>query len=429
MLGAQAFFVEAFVPKKTLKLPINIVAAKGGYCVQMEIGSQQVKVNLLLDTGSSTLAVECKKYNPQKDFYLRSTVFAQAIIYGSGGWAGPLVKTNLQFETEERKMTLKKGRVAIIESEQQDNFYGADGILGLAYRQLNRAYNLTNYFVERDYYPEKTFPWPFKVEENKKAVRVFKKFLRNYPSKKPCAFFTELEEHKICRNKFSLYCKRALVHVADNDLTQEQLEADPLNQGWIILGSGEEHRELYDGSLKTIDVVHDAYYNTQLLAMQVADGEKIIVPEATRRENKPRYSNSIIDCGSSFIVLQEELYQELLDQLLELNINFIKQIDNFQNAGQEGYYPDDLDLSVWPDIHFYFKGENNNDVTKVSCTPDNYWQLNALNKGRAWFMIMPELANIPNMSIMGLPLISDYFVIFDREEDQNGVIKVGKIQL
>ena len=149
----------------------------------------------------------------------------------------------------------------------------------------------------------------------------------------------------------------------------------------------------------------------------------------TREEKKPRYSNSIIDCGSSFMVLQEELYQELLDQLLELNIDFIRHIDNHNNAGAEGYFPQDLDLSQWPDVHFYFKGENADDVTKVSCTPDNYWQINALQAGRAWFMFMNELPNIPNMSIMGLPLISDYFVIFDREEDENGVIKVGKIEL
>ncbi|NVK22312.1 MAG: A1 family peptidase [Kangiellaceae bacterium] len=417
------------MPRKTMKLPISIVAAKGGYCVQMELGSKQTKVNLLLDTGSSTLAVDTNKYKPDQDFYLQATPYAQTITYGSGGWAGPLINTHLQLETDERKMTLKEGHLAIIESEQQNNFYGADGILGLAYRQLNRAYNLTEYFQERNYSPEQTYPWPFSVEDNKKAVRTFKQFLKTYPYKKPKAFFTELEEHKISKNKFSLYCKRAVVHVEDNNLTTQQLEADPLNQGWMILGAGEEHKELYDGYLQIIDVVHDAYYNTKLLAMQVGEGDIINVPPPTREERKPRYSNSIIDCGSSFMVLQQELYQELLDQLLELNIDFIRHIDLHNSAGSEGYFPQDLDLNQWPDVHFYFKGEQEDDITKVSCTPDNYWQINAMQAGRAWFMFMNELPNIPNMSIMGLPLISDYFVIFDREYDANGVIKVGKIEL
>ena len=121
------------------------------------------------------------KYKPQDDFYLAATPYAQTITYGSGGWAGPLINTHLQFETHERKMTLKEGHIAIIESEQQNNFYGADGILGLAYRQLNRAYNLTEYFQERNYSPEQTFPWPFAIEENKKIRSYFQKVSKELP--------------------------------------------------------------------------------------------------------------------------------------------------------------------------------------------------------------------------------------------------------
>ncbi len=418
------------MPKKTLKLPISIVAAKGGYCVEMEIGCHQTKVKLLLDTGSSTIAVETKKYKPEEDFYLHPTSYAQAITYGLGGWAGPLVETHLQFESHNKKMTLKDGHIAIIESEQQDNFHGADGILGLAYRQLNKAYDLTEYFQEKNLATTNTFPWTFKIEENKTAIRKFKKFLRQYDSIRPKAFFTELEEHKICRDKFSLYVKRAIVHVKDEDMDTEALEADPMNQGWLILGSGEEHKELYNGEMQIIDVVHDAYYNTNLLGVSVGDNE-MIVPEVDTSKKKAKYSNSIIDCGSSFLVLQENLYQEVMDQLLALDIVFISHIEASNNAYKTGtsYKPQDLDLNKWPDIHFYFQGEKPEDVTKLTAKPDNYWQLNALEKDRAWFMIMQEVANIPNKSILGLPLISDYFCVFDREHDKNGVIKVGEIEL
>ena len=65
----------------------------------------------------------------------------------------------------------------------------------------------------------------------------------------------------------------------------------------------------------------------------------------------------------------------------------------------------------------------------MSCTPDNYWQMNALEHGRAYFMIMDQLKNWPDMSIMGLPLMSDYYCVFDREYDHNGVIKVAKVKL
>ncbi len=418
------------MPSKTLKLPINIVAARGGYCVEMEIGCHQSKVKLLLDTGSSTIAVETGKYIPEDDFYLHPTSYAQTITYGLGGWAGPLIKTHLQFESHNRKMTLKDGHIAIIESEQRDNFYGADGILGLAYRQLNRAYNLKEYFNERQSEVKYTFPWPFKIEESKKAVRTFKNFLKNYDYIRPKAFFTELEEHNICRNKFSLYVKRSLLHVDIEEATVEELEADPLNQGWLILGAGEEHKELYDGDLEVIDVVHDAYYNTQLFGVKVGDNDEMIFPENNPNKKPARYSNSIIDCGSSFLVLQENLYQEVMDQLLEISTDFIEHIEASDKAYKTGtsYKPDDLDLEKWPELHFYFVGEHKDAITKVSCSPQNYWQLNALEPDRAFFMIMKELPNIPNKSILGLPLMSNYYCVFDREHDENGVIKVGKIR-
>ena len=44
-------------------------------------------------------------------------------------------------------------------------------------------------------------------------------------------------------------------------------------------------------------------------------------------------------------------------------------------------------------------------------------------------MIMDQLKNWPDMSIMGLPLMSDYYCVFDREYDANGVIKVAKVKL
>lgn len=415
---------------KTLKLPISIISAKGGYCVEMEIGSKQSKVKLLLDTGSSTLAVETKNYNPEEDFYLKPTSYAQAITYGAGGWAGPLVETHLQFENHYKKMTLKDGHLAIIKSEQQDNFHGADGILGLAYRKLNKAYDLTEYFEKKHSTSKNTYPWPFEVEENKKSVRNFKNFLKEYDSIEPKAFFTMLEEEKICHNKFSLYMKRSIVSVTQDNMTEEQMACDPLNNGWLILGSGEEHRELYEGSLDIIDVVHDVYYNTKLYGIQVGDNASIIKPLDNPNKKKAKYSNSIIDCGSSFLVLQENLYQELMDQLLELNTDFISHIEASDSAYKSGksYKPSNLSLEDWPDIHFYFLTETSDKKTKVTCKPESYWQLNALEKGRAWFMIMNELTNLPNKSILGLPLITNYFCIFDREHDANGVIKVGKIK-
>lgn len=418
------------MPKDTMKLPITIVPAKGGYCAPIQIGCNQEVAHLLLDTGSSTIAVETKAYKHADDYYLKPTPLAQAITYGAGGWAGPIVETHLSLEHDNKRMLLKDTHIAVIKTEQQDNFYGADGILGLGYRELNRAHDLTEYFTERNHDPAHTYPWPFEVESSKQGIRQFRNQLKQYPGLYPKAFFTQLEEQKISKNKFALYTKRSIVHVADPTYTDEHLHADPLNQGLLILGAGEVHRELYHGNLETIDVVHDSYYNTKLISMQVGDGREIAAPPIQDNYRSKGRSNSIIDCGSSFLVLQRYLYQELMDELIDLDVSFISHIERFQNANQagKGYFPTDLDLTKWPEIHFYFLSPYGEKI-RMSCTPDNYWQINALEHGRAYFMIMDQLKNWPDMSIMGLPLMSDYYCVFDREYDANGVIKVAKVKL
>ena len=418
------------MPKDTLKLPISIVRAKGGYCVPIEVGCNQQVAHLLLDTGSATIAVETQAYDHSNDYFLTPTPYAQALTYGAGGWAGPVVKTHLSLEHGNKRMLLKNSQIAIIKTEQQDNFFGADGILGLGYRSLNKVYDLTDHLNERNIEPAHTYPWPFEVESSKQGVRQFRQQLKNYPRKNPKAFFTQLADNKISKNKFALYTKRSIVHVADATYTDEHLHADPLNQGLLILGAGEVHRELYHGNLETIDVVHDCYYNTKLISMQVGNGREMAAPPIQDNYRSKGRSNSIIDCGSSFLVLQRYLYQELMDELIDLNIDFIRHIERFTNANLagKGYFPTDLDLTKWPDIHFYFLSPYGEKI-RMSCTPDNYWQVNALEHGRAYFMIMDQLKNWPDMSIMGLPLMSDYYCVFDREYDANGVIKVAKVKL
>ena len=39
-------------------------------------------------------------------------------------------------------------------------------------------------------------------------------------------------------------------------------EEDPLNQGFFIMGGGPEQADLYTGEFVNVDVVNDAWYNT-----------------------------------------------------------------------------------------------------------------------------------------------------------------------
>ncbi|WP_144206796.1 hypothetical protein [Shewanella donghaensis] len=50
-----------------LALPLINIYAKGGYTVKLHIGSQQTEVNLIVDSGSSSLVVGQVAYHPEDD--------------------------------------------------------------------------------------------------------------------------------------------------------------------------------------------------------------------------------------------------------------------------------------------------------------------------------------------------------------------------
>ncbi len=141
-----------------VRVPITNIFGGGDYTAQIRIGSQQAPANVILDTGSSTLAVKESAYDADKDTQLHPTANVQDVLYGTGGWAGPVVHTEVSLGDETTSVTLKKTHVAITATQQKGNFGMADGILGLAYRGLNRAYNLEPYLKKSKVDPPVTWP-------------------------------------------------------------------------------------------------------------------------------------------------------------------------------------------------------------------------------------------------------------------------------
>ena len=78
-----------------IRIPISNITGGGDYTGQIRIGSQGVVANVILDTGSSTLAVVPRVYNVAADKNVSFTSFAQLVRYGTGGWSGPVLKTTL----------------------------------------------------------------------------------------------------------------------------------------------------------------------------------------------------------------------------------------------------------------------------------------------------------------------------------------------
>ena len=411
--------------KGLLKLPINLALGEGEYTVKLALGSEAQPVNLALDTGSSTIAVQSSAYQPQQDSALQATTYAQDITYGSGGWAGPVVKTHVVLDDGTQQLRLQNAPIAYIADQQQKNFRNADGIWGLAYHHLNRAYDLSQWFEEKKQ-PAATYPWTFKISDDSAGIQKFKTFLRQYPEHDITPFFSELEEQGVAQNCFALLTRRSIVHVAEKNADVQAKEQDPLNAGLFIIGDASTDQSMYAGEMRYLKVVHDCYYNTVLSSVTVAGFESIQAPPLDAKHLNSYFSNSIIDSGSSYLMLQADIYDYVLACFEKIDPTLKQHIDAFNQlrAKDQFYFPETFDLSLWPDITFTFEDEQGQPLT-LRCTAENYWQANAVEYQSMFFTLLRQLEKWPNQSVMGLPLMNDHLYVFDRQRDGLGAIGVA----
>jgi hypothetical protein len=101
-----------------------------------------------------------------------------------------------------------------------------------------------------------------------------------------------------------------------------------------------------------------------------------------------------------------------------------------QQAQQNGIPSSLLNLEEWPGISFILTGDNGKPV-KLTCTPQTYWQQDYPAPGQSVFQIAPAGSQNPvNQSILGLPLMNNYYTVFDRSQGAgNGIIRFAPIKL
>jgi len=403
----------------SIKVPITNVFGGGDYTAEILVGSQAVSVNVIVDTGSSTLAVQQTRYKAAGDTALNPTAWAQDVTYGTGGWSGPVVMTNLTMGSGGSAVTLKNAPMAIAVEQEANNFGAADGILGLAYTPLNGGANLHSYLVQRGINPPVTFPWPFPVQNTDAAVKQFEKFLSSMPPQSITPYFTLLEQEGVTPNKFAFYTRRSAVSAAKADPSQ-----DPLNGGYLILGGGEEQNDLYDGDFVNVDVLDDLYYNTNLTAVQV-EGCPAVAVKPLPQQLKPQMgSNPIVDSGTNSLFLASDVFSAIMDSLQKLNPQFV-QLAQQALQSETGIPSSQVQMANWPGITFTLAGEKGEDIA-LTCAPETYWQTDAPSIGQAVFQVLPG-GQMPQ-SILGLPLMNNYYTVFDRSADPGGVIRFAKIK-
>jgi hypothetical protein len=371
---------------------------------------------VILDTGSSTLAVIPRVYKIAEDRNVTLTSFAQLVTYGTGGWSGPVLQTTLSMGSGGNQASVNT-YIAIADEQLPHNLGPADGILGLAFKSLNAAYDLTAYLTSHNVNPPVTYPWLFPVRTSAAALQQVEQFLARLTEIDLTPYFTALETANVTRNIFAFYTLRSTPSMAS-----ASPETDPLNNGIFILGGGLDQADLYSGEPLNVAVLDNLYYNTNLKAVQVGNTAPVQVNPLPPSQAKSLGSNSIVDSGTNSLVLAQDVYDAVISSLGRLSANFATLA---REATSNGAIPQsNLNLGNWPDIKFVMQGADGSDVT-LTCAPSTYWQTDAYEAGYAAFQINNG-GTFP-MSILGLPLFNNYYTVFDRTQNPYGTINFAPI--
>ncbi|HEY4015288.1 MAG TPA: pepsin-like aspartic protease [Polyangiaceae bacterium] len=362
-----------------VRIPITNVYMHGDYTGRIMVGAKKTPLNVILDTGSSALAVDGHKYAPDLGGGDAPTQLAQTDSYGDGSsWSGAVLKTTVAAGTGSSVAALAGTNVAVAYEASSDMFGAADGILGLAYAPLDDAYQM----------PEPTWPKRYTAAQitSQGAAATIQPYL------------TQLAGAGVVSDRVAFYTLRSFVHEGGG-------ANDPWNQGWMILGGGEESTDLYTGTFQIAKVLSDDWYNTNLKAIKVG-GSAVHVP-ARPQQGMP--SNSIVDSGTNSLNLGPKLLNAVISKFNASQQALLKASileGNLVSVSDLG------DLSTWPSLTFVLQGLAA-DVS-LTVTAKNYWQVDAQKVGAA----MTALSQgSDGLAILGLPLMNGYFTIFDGEAD------------
>lgn len=373
------------------------------------MGESSKPLNLILDTGSSSLAIRASAVENNKG--LIATSLAQHVFYGKGQWYGPVVKETISMGHSEDLLALPEVNVALAYDNKSHVFSQADGILGLAYNALNKAYDLTSILVENQITPHETFPWA-RLEGLEISKLNFN--VNDFPLQHIKPYFTQLEEHQLTANKFAFIVHRSSTYQMK---ASSQLSASehPLNHGIFVLGNPESQQHFHCSEFQDVKVVHDKYYNINITSVFIDPTCKIRFPSLQPKYQKAYISNGIVDSGASAMVFPASVFTQLLEQFIDFNPDFEEILSAFREfTGEEIGIPiTSVNLDSWPNLFIEVQGIDDNLVT-LKLDPRTYWQTHAPQANEISFKIT-TLPNWPNQGILGLPLMNNYYTIFDRE--------------
>ncbi len=295
---------------------------------------------------------------------------------------------NVAIGRARHQVSLSDAHVAVSTRCSRGMFGATDGILGLAYKALDDAYEK----------PENT--WPAKYSRSA-VMRGRRRLIFPY--------LIQLAHNGVVSDIFAFYTKRSQVHHGAGDPKR-----DPLNKGWLVVGGGEQCREFYRGRFQVAKVFTREYYNTRIKTIAVGDGRPIRV---RKRAPAGDYTNSIVDSGTNSIDFDPVVLDKVLAEFCPAQRRVL--LDGIKG----NIAPSRIgDLKAWPDLVFVLEGPRKDVILRVRAR--DYWQLNATPGGKATAAIT---RGSKGQTILGLPLMNGYFTVFDGEAARGmGVVKFAE---
>jgi hypothetical protein len=369
-----------------LRIPINNALMGGDYTVPLSVGAGTEPVNLLLDTGSSMLVVNGAAYDPSADPNAATTQLLQTASFQSGTFMASVVRTSVGLAEAAAGpvVTLQRANLAVTYDNRPGTFGQADGIFGLAYAALDTAYRM----------PADT--WKNRYQASQLG-------LGQQADLDP--YISQAATAGLVSEKFAFAVQRAVT-----SLVLDDPGADPLNAGLFVLGGGLDCTDLYSGPVSSVAVVHERYYNTNLLSVQVG-AQSISVPPAAPGARVA--SNSIIDSGASNITLDQGLYTRIMALFNAINPAFATALETYGPGATGGCDQTQIDLAQWPPITLFFQGSDGGQAS-VTIAPQHYWQLDGASRGIATSTLCGDNGMLGGQSNFGLPIFCGRYVVFDR---------------
>lgn len=398
---------------------VTIAIANSQYTAAVALGTQAQSVNLIVDTGSSTLAVLNTNYNVTLDTSAQPTSLAQTVAYGNGSlyFFGPVVTTQVTFPfSPVLDVPLAIATDTSLEYIEQgftpplQTFGNAQGIMGLGYTQLNTAADLSAW-LNKNALGAYTVPWPvpaslFVPTASQNGPQLIQQFLAqaNAVPTPVVPLMTQITQEGVLPDVFALWVNRAQVsYQTSNPAT------DPNNLGVLVLGGGENFPFFLLGGFVPVSIMSDSFYYVMLTSIQVGANEPILVFPSQNKNGHNNY-NAIVDSGTPTITLDTSVYQQVINEISAAVPNFAALVN-----GPNGIQNSALGAANWPTLTFTLVGPDNGQFS-LQCGPTQYIQTDAAPNGGAQFMIIPSSGQPFGNSTLGLTLLTGYYTVFDRSQ-------------